>query len=196
LYIVRLDKVDWSMTQNSTQQDEHELVRRAAGGDADAFGDLYMRYLDDIYRYVFYKVGNEERAEDLTEHVFLKAWEAVEDYEQGEYPFSSWLYRIAHNAVVDHYRGQKDQEPLESVSFRLADDALGPEERLINEAEVTSLCEALRQLSEEKQQLIILRFVQGLPHAEVAEILGKSEGACRVMQHRALQTLNEIMTKS
>ncbi len=154
-----------------------------------------MHYLDDIYQYVFYRLGNEGKAEDLTEQVFLKAWEAIEGYEQGEYPFSSWLYRIAHNAVIDHYRTQKEEEPLEAISFRLADEAVGPEERLIHEAEVTSLCEALTQLSEEKQQLLVLRFVQGLPHAQVAEILGKSEGACRVMQHRALETLNEMMTE-
>lgn len=184
------------MTQKSTTQDEHDLVRRATEGDADAFGDLYMNYLDDIYQYVFYRVGNEEKAEDLTERVFLKAWEAIEGYEYDAYPFSSWLYRIAHNAVVDHYRTQKDETPLEKISFRLADETVGPEERLINEAEATSLYKALAQLSEEKRRLLILRFVQGLPHAQVAEILGKSEGACRVMQHRALATLGELMTKS
>ena len=184
-----------STTRDSSKQDERELVRRAAGGDADAFGDLYVRYLDDIYRYIFYKVGNQEKAEDLTEGVFLRAWEAIEDHRRKEYAFSSWLYRIAHNAVIDHYRTRKEEEPLEAVSFRLADETVGPEERLLDEAEVTSLCEALKQLSEEKQHLLILRFVQGLPHAQVAEILGKSEGACRVLQHRALATLNEIMTK-
>ncbi|MGM0401737.1 MAG: RNA polymerase sigma factor, partial [Chloroflexota bacterium] len=104
-------------------------------------------------------------------------------------------YRIAHNAVVDYYRTKKDEASLESVSFRLADETVGPEERLINEAEGTFLREALAQLSEEKQQLLVLRFVQELPHAQVAEILGKSEGACRVMQHRALEALNELMTK-
>ncbi len=184
-----------SMTEKKTRQDERELVHRAAGGDADAFGDLYMRYLDDIYQYVFYRVGGKEKAEDLTERVFLKAWEGIEGYEYGEYPFSSWLYRIAHNAVVDYYRTKKDEASLESVSFRLADETVGPEERLINEAEGTFLREALAQLSEEKQQLLVLRFVQELPHAQVAEILGKSEGACRVMQHRALEALNELMTK-
>lgn len=184
-----------SMTQKPTEQDEDELVRRAANGDADAFGDLYMCHLDDIYRYIFYRVDNQERAEDLTEQVFVKAWEALEGYEQGEYPFSSWLYRIAHNAVIDHYRTKKDEASLESVSFRLPDETEGPEERLIDKAEARSLHEALKQLSEEKQQLLILRFVQGLPHARVAEILGKSEGACRVMQHRALAALGEIMTR-
>lgn len=181
------------MTEEATRVDEAELIRRAARGDAEAFGDLYVRYLDGIYQYIFYKTGNEKRAEDLTEHVFLSAWGAIDGYESRGYPFSSWLYRIAHNAVVDHYRTEKDERPLDSMAFTLADDALGPEETLMKKREVSRLLEALAQLSEEKQELIILRFVEDLSHAEVAQILGKSEGACRVMQHRALASLSEIL---
>ena len=183
------------MTEEAARTNEEALVRRAANGDAEAFGDLYMRYLDEIYRYVFYKVGNEKRAEDLTEQVFLKAWQAIEGYEQRGYPFSAWLYRIAHNAVVDHYRTEKDESPLDAIAFTLADESLGPEETLMKKREVLRLLEALGQLSEEKQQLIILRFVENLSHARVAQILNKSEGACRVMQHRALARLSKILTK-
>jgi RNA polymerase sigma-70 factor (ECF subfamily) len=181
------------MTEEATTGNEETLVRRAVGGDAEAFGDLYVRYLDNIYRYVFYKVGNEERAEDLTEQVFLSAWEAIGDYELRGYPFSSWLYRIAHNAVVDHYRTKKDERSLDSVAFTLADESLGPEETLMKKRQVSRLLEVLAHLSEDKQELIILRFVEGLSHAQVAEILGKSEVACRVMQHRVLYKLSEIL---
>lgn len=181
------------MTEEATGASEKVLVHRAINGDAEAFGDLYMQHLDDIYRYVFYKVGSEKRAEDLTEQVFLQAWEALEDYEPRGHPFSSWLYRIAHNAVVDYYRTKKEESPLEAIAFSLADDSLGPEERLMKKREVSLLLEAMRQLSEEKQELIILRFVEGLSHARVAQILNKSEGACRVMQHRALASLGEIL---
>jgi RNA polymerase sigma-70 factor (ECF subfamily) len=181
------------MTEEPTKVDEAELVRRAVGGDAGAFGDLYVRYLDQIYRYVFYKVGEEKRAEDLTEQVFLGAWEAIEGYESRGFPFSSWLYRIAHNTVVDHYRTEKDERPLDSVAFTLADDSLGPEETVMRRREVSQLLEALTHLSEEKQELIILRFVEGLSHAQVAQILGKSQEACRVMQHRAIAALGEIL---
>jgi RNA polymerase sigma-70 factor (ECF subfamily) len=183
------------MAEELSRLNEEALIRRAANGDAEAFGELYVRHLDEIYRYVFYKVGNEKRAEDLTEQVFLKAWEAIEDYEARGYPFSSWLYRIAHNAVVDHYRTRKDESPLDPVAFSLADESLGPEETLMKKREVSRLLEALAQLSEEKQELLLLRFVEGLSHARVARILDKSEGACRVMQHRALASLSEILRR-
>lgn len=181
------------MTEEPTNHSEDVLIRRAVNGDAEAFGDLYVRHLDEIYRYVFYKVSNERRAEDLTEQVFLKAWDAIADYEPRGYPFSSWLYRIAHNAVVDHYRTQKDERPLDAIAFTLADESIGPEEMLMKKREVSRLLEAMAHLSEEKQELIILRFVEGLSHAQVAQILNKSEGACRVMQHRALTKLSDIL---
>jgi RNA polymerase sigma-70 factor (ECF subfamily) len=181
------------MTEEAARFKENQLVRRAVGGDAEAFGDLYVHYLDDIYKYIFYRVGDEKRAEDLTERVFIRAWEAIEGYEPRGYPLSSWLYRIAHNAVVDYYRADKGEKPLDAVAFTLADDSLGPEETLIKKREVSNLLEAIAQLSEEKQRLIALRFVEGLSHAHVAQILGKSEGACRVIQHRALAALSEIL---
>jgi RNA polymerase sigma-70 factor (ECF subfamily) len=181
------------MTEEAARLNEDELVCRAVGGDTEAFGDLYMRYLDDIYQYIFYRVTDEGRAEDLTERVFVSAWEAIERYQPRGYSFSSWLYRIAHNAVVDYYRTDRDEKPLDAVTLTLADEALGPEETLIKKREVSRLLEAVAQLSEDRQRLIILRFVQGLSHAQVAEILGKSEGACRVIQHRALTALSEIL---
>jgi RNA polymerase sigma-70 factor (ECF subfamily) len=184
------------MTEEASRPREEALVRRATSGDAEAFGELYVRHLEEIYRYVFYKVGNQKRAEDLTEQIFLNAWEAIDDYQLRGYPFSSWLYRIAHNAVVDYYRTKKDERPLDSVAFALADESPGPEETVMKKREVSRLLEALAQLSEERQELIILRFVEGLSHAQVAQILNKSEGACRVMQHRALASLSDILERS
>lgn len=183
------------MVEDAAGCSEKALIHRAADGDAEAFGDLYVRHLDQIYRYIFYKVGDAKKAEDLTEKVFLNAWEAIEGYQIRGHPFSSWLYRIAHNAVVDFYRAERDEQPLDSVAFALTDEALGPEETLLAKQEVSRLLEALQELSEEKQELIILRFVEGLAHAEVAEILDKSEVACRVMQHRALAALSEILQR-
>ena len=181
------------MAEDPHQCNEEALVRRAADGDAEAFGDLYVRHLEQIYRYVFYKIGDEGKAEDLTEEVFLSAWEAIDEYEPQGHPFSSWLYRIAHNAVVDHYRTEKDESPLDSVAFTPAADGLGPEETLLKKRELSRLVRGVARLSDEKQELIILRFVEGLPHAQVAEILNKTEGACRVMQHRALAELSDIL---
>jgi RNA polymerase sigma-70 factor (ECF subfamily) len=181
------------MEKRAAATDEKDLVRRAVQGDAEAFGDLYMLHLDRIYRYIFYKVGNEREAEDLTEQVFLNAWEAIGGYRHKGHPFYSWLYRIAHNVVIDYYRTGKEEEPLDDVSFTLTDESLKPEELMTQEAEVVRLCEAIAQLPEKRQELILLRFVEGLSHAQVAQILGKSEGSCRVMQHRALTALSEIL---
>ncbi len=181
------------MAEKATTSNEKDLVHRAIQRDAEAYGDLYMLHLDKIYRYIFYKVGNEREAEDLTEQVFLNAWEAIEGYRQRGYPFSSWLYRIAHNVVIDYYRTGKEEEPLDAASFTLADESLRPEELLTQKAEVSRLREAIAQLSEKNQELILLRFVEGLSHAQVAQILGKSEGSCRVMQHRTLAALGKIL---
>jgi len=184
------------MGRRSPIPSEDELIRRAIRRDAEAFGELYVLHLDRIYRYIFYRVGSEVDAEDLTEQVFLRAWEAIEGYRHQRYPFSSWLYRIAHNAVIDHYRTRKDLRPLDSLSFSLADEALGPEELLARKTEAACLHEAIARLPEEQQHVVSLRFIEGLRHAQVALILGKSEGAVRVIQHRALAALSAILGES
>jgi RNA polymerase sigma-70 factor (ECF subfamily) len=181
------------MEQRLVTPGEEELICRAVRGDAEAFGDLYMLHLDSIYRYVFHRVADRMEAEDLTEQVFLKAWKAMGRYRHGGSPFSSWLYRIAHNAVIDYYRSSREVQPLDSVSRTLADDALGLEERAIKGSETARLHEAIGLLSAVRQEVIILRFVEGLSHGQVAEILGRSEGAIRVLQHRALTDLSAIL---
>jgi len=168
--------------------DEAGLVARAIKRDSDAFGQLYECCLDRIYRYVYYRVNSVTEAEDLTEQVFLKAWEAIDRYEQRGVPFLAWLYRLAHNLVVDHYRGQRQTVPLEDVreTEELSEDIEASVHAQLDAEEVR---EALQRLSPEHQQLITLRFVEGMSHAEVAQIVGKSEGATRVVQYRALQAL-------
>lgn len=178
---------------------ETNLVECAVAGDANAFGELYLLHMDAIYRYVYYRVGETSDAEDLTEQVFLKAWEALPGYKQRGNPFTSWLYRIAHNAVVDHHRRQK---PTVTMSSPEQVDWEGEQptslervvEAVIKAEEATALAAAIAQLPEEQQQVIILRFVEGLRHAEVARVVGKSEGACRVIQHRALTALNQLLS--
>lgn len=175
--------------------DEASLVERAVGGDTDAFGALYQRHMDAIYRYVYLRVGDTKDAEDLTEQTFLNAWEALPGYTHRGNPFTSWLYRIAHNVVVDHHRRRR---PI--LSTPLADrgeQASRPPttlDQVIQAEEADTLAAAIAQLPEEQQQIVILRFVEGLRHAEVARIMDKSEGACRVMQHRALAALNRLLT--
>ncbi len=168
--------------------DEDALVKRAIKRDSAAFGALYESHLDRIYRYVFYRVRSTAEAEDLTEQVFLKAWEAIDRYEPRGAPFAAWLYRLAHNLVVDHYRGTRPTTPLDRVSE--ADD-VGADvlDTVEGRLEVDEVRAALATLNADYQQMIVLRFIEGLSHAEAAQIIGKSEGAARVIQHRALQAL-------
>ena len=172
---------------------EDELIGRAMQGDPEAFGELYVGHLDRIYRYIFYRVGHVPEAEDLTEQVFLRAWQVMGRYRREGIPFSAWLYRIAHNLVIDYYRATKTVVPLHSDHLTLSREALSPEEQLVHKAEVTRLREAIARLSEPQREVILLRFVEGLSHAQVACRVGKSEGAVRVMQHRALAALSQIL---
>lgn len=178
-----------------TAQEEGELVRRAIRRDSAAFGVLYERHLDRIYRYVYYRVGSTSEAEDLTEAVFLKAWEAIDRYEPRGAPIAAWLYRLAHNLVVDHYRGRHPSTPLEDVmdSEEVGVDVVEAVEDLLEVEEVRA---AMLRLNPEYQQMIVLRFIEGLSHAEVAGIVGKSEGATRVIQHRALQALARALQQA
>lgn len=183
-----------SCAGESVATKEHVLVERAMAGDADAFGELYMRHLDAIYRYVYFRVGNAQEAEDMTEQVFLKAWQSLPGYEHRGHPLTSWLYRIAHNVVADYHRkwgGRPSPLALEDW----AEDRNEPAaiEQMISAEEAADLSAAIVQLSEDQQQVIVLRFIEGMSYAEVAEILSKSPGACRVLQHRALAVLNELL---
>src|SRR5262249_37335023 len=171
---------------------EDALVERACRGDADAFGRLYELHLDRIYRYVYYRVGSSNEAEDLTEHVFLKAWEAIGRYESRGLPFAAWLYRMAHNAVIDHYRARRPTASLDET-FDLEDERQNPvasAEALFDREELKA---AIQRLNQDQQTVIILRFTEGLSHAEVGRILGKSEGAVRVIQHRALGVMARFL---
>jgi RNA polymerase sigma-70 factor (ECF subfamily) len=176
------------------REGEDELVRRAIKRDSAAFGSLYECHLDRIYRYVFYRVGSSSEAEDLTEQVFLKAWEAIDRYEPRGAPFAAWLYRLAHNLVVDHYRGKRVTTPLDEVADaeEVGVDVVAAVEDSLDVEEVRA---AIQTLNPEYQQLIALRFLEELSHAEVAQIIGKSEGAARVIQHRALQALARALEK-
>jgi RNA polymerase sigma-70 factor (ECF subfamily) len=172
---------------------ERELVQRAIAGDADAFGALYLMHLDAIYRYALLRVRNSTEAEDLTEQVFLKAWQAIPGYRQYGKDFIHWLYTIAHNVVVDYHRRR------DSVHISLSDAVIEEEhetsvlDALVQAEDVSALSAAIAQLPEEQQQVIILRFVEGLNYNEVARIMGKSEGACRIIQYRALLALNKLL---
>jgi RNA polymerase sigma-70 factor (ECF subfamily) len=171
---------------------EAALVDRARRGDAEAFGRLYTLHLERIYRYVYYRVGTASEAEDLTEHVFLKAWEAVGRYESRGLPFAAWLYRMAHNAVIDHYRASRPTTSIDE-SLDLEDEKQSPTDAVMAGVDRDELRLAILRLNHDQQQVVVMRFVEGMSHAEVAHLLGKSEGAVRVIQHRALQAMGRYL---
>ncbi len=166
------------------------FLNRAIGGDYEAFGELYSIYLDRIYRYVFYQVRDKMTAEDITEEVFLKAWKAIGSCKGKERTFKSWLYRIAHNCIIDGYRRDKKMVPLEKADeIEVYDTGEKFEEKL----ERQDLLEKVSGLSLNQQQVVILKFVEDMDNEEIAKIMGKSQGAVRVLQMRALAALRESL---
>jgi RNA polymerase sigma-70 factor, ECF subfamily len=173
---------------------ERELVMQATKRDHSAFSQLYDRYVDKIYRYIYYKVGNHTEAEDLTGQVFLKAWEAIGHYQCTERPFAAWLYRIAHNLIVDHFRTRRDASSLDEITS-LAEPGSDLDDIVDHHLTAETLRHALRRLTHDQQQVIILRFLEGYNTTEVAQIMGKQPGAVRTLQHRALAGLNGVFRR-
>lgn len=174
--------------------DEATLVELAKT-DPDAFGLLYERYVDKIYHYVYYRTGNQHDAEDLTARVFIQAMKHLPRFVQRGAPFSSWLYRIAHNLVANWHR---DRSRRQVVSLdRLAtvgdQEAEVPLQRVAQGERQVALLAAIRRLPAERQALLILKFVEHLPNAEIGQIMGRSEGAIKSLYHRTLIGLRQEM---
>jgi RNA polymerase sigma-70 factor, ECF subfamily len=169
--------------------DELTLVRLSQQGDQEMFARLYDAYMERIYRYVYFRVADSELAEDITSQVFLKVWEKLDTYQAGQSPFMAWLYRIAHNAVIDYYRTKKAAISLEDASPVELSHTDDVDEKLDLQFQSRELRDALRELTEEQQQVLILKFVDGLSTTEIAQQLGKQQGAVRALQMRGLQGL-------
>ncbi len=171
---------------------EENLIIRAVQGDSSAFGSLYDHYQPMIYRFVAVKVGRREEAEDITHQVFMNAWQNIKRYEHRGHPFSSWLYRIARNQVVDHYRSHREEVSLEAEGVE--EVAVLPQSitaDLVAKLEVESVFRAIHQLKPEYQDVVILRFVEDLSIKETAAAMKKTEGAVKLMQHRAMAELKK-----
>ncbi len=172
--------------------EEAILVRRATKHDADAFGRLYVLHVDRVYRHIYYRVGNETDAEDLTQQVFLKAWQAIHRYKRTKTPFIAWLMTISHNLIVDFFRTRKDLARLDAEL--VADTpASSPEYTVETSLQKERVHKAILQLNDDEQQVIMLRLVEGFEFAEIASLLGKKEGNIRVILHRALVKLRKIL---
>jgi RNA polymerase sigma-70 factor (ECF subfamily) len=174
-----------------TDSEERLLIERAKR-DANAFGSLYERYVDRIYGYVYYRVGDEQDAQDLTARVFYRALSHIDDYHDRGAPFAAWLYRIAHNLVVNWHRdtGRRRDIRLDDA-VALSERSDGPDRLAEKGEERRLLLDALRRLPSERQELLILKFVDELSNAEIGRILGRSEGAVKSLYHRTLINLRD-----
>ncbi len=172
--------------------EEGHLVHQAQSGNPEAFAQLYDAYLQRVYRYVFFRVSDEQTAEDLCSLVFLKAWESLDRYQVNGSPFVAWLYRIAHNAVIDHYRTFKESVGLDDIlPMASMDESLDEQVGVI--FDLQTMREVLQILNQEQQQVLTLRFIVELSTEHVARIMGKREGAVRALQMRALQMMARHM---
>ena len=177
--------------QLSSLTDDEVLVK-AIAGDKEAFGILYERYVGRIYTYIYYRTGNKHDAEDLTARVFYRAIEHIGRYDQRGVPFSAWLYRIAHNLVANWHRDrQRRQEvPIDDV-VNLQAKLDPPELAMLNRMDVERMMRVIKSLTPERQELIILKFVQDMSNAEIGRIMQRSEGAIKSLYHRTLLSLRD-----
>jgi RNA polymerase sigma-70 factor (ECF subfamily) len=171
---------------------DEDILALASQGDKDAFGMLYERYLDRIFNYVYYRTGNLHDAEDLTARVFQRAMNHIHSYTDRGVPFSAWLYRIAHNLVANWHRdrSRKQEIPINDLPV-LPSRGDHPETRLMHSQDQDSLLRLIRRLPPDRQQLLILKFVEDMSNAEIGQIMGRSEGAVKSLYHRTLLALRD-----
>ncbi|NTU86385.1 MAG: sigma-70 family RNA polymerase sigma factor [Chloroflexales bacterium] len=174
--------------------DDPALLSRARAGDTAAFGLLYQRHRMRVYRYIAYRTERQDVAEDLTAEVFLNAWRSVARLQERGASVRSWFLRLAHNEVVDYYRTRHGEASLPDDG-PLMPTLDGPASALELQLEQATLLRAVRRLSAEWQQLILLRFVEDLSFEEIGVVLGKQSNACRQMQHRALARLRVVLAE-
>jgi RNA polymerase sigma-70 factor (ECF subfamily) len=176
----------------SGSPNEIKLILEAKNGSEYAFGQLYELYFDKLFKFIYYRVSHKEVAEDLTEDVFIKAWTSIKTVKEDS--FSGWLYQIAKNKVIDYYRQKKTVVDIEDIENILESDVN------LSEATNTVLDQklfrtVLKQLTPEQQIIIKLKFIEDMDNLEIAELISKSEGSIRVVQHRAILKLQELIIK-
>jgi RNA polymerase sigma-70 factor, ECF subfamily len=174
-------------------QDEVNLVRRAQQKDSEAFAQLYEAYFDKIYRYIVMRVRNEMEAEDMTQQVFMKMLHSISSYTARGLPFSAWIYRIAHNLVVDHLRQQNKKATVDIEGIPLPDIGEDPQYLIEKHIDIEDMKKAIHKLTQSQQEVISLRFTGELSIAECAAIMGKNEGAIKALQHSAVLALRKAL---
>jgi RNA polymerase sigma-70 factor, ECF subfamily len=186
--------IDESSTRNADDPEQQALLEKASRAETAALGEIYDQYAEKIYAYIYHRVGQAELAEDLTGQVFMRMLEAIRAGQGWKTSFSGWLYRIAHNLVIDHYRRRGratfvDIDEVPPISTTDGEPAGSVQASMDRE----NLRAALRQLTEEQAQVITLRFLEDLSIAEVSAIMDKNEGAIKALQYRAVLALRRIM---
>ena len=172
------------------------LVERAQSGDRDALEELYLLHFDRIYSYLHMSVGNRHDAEDLTTQTFVKMLESITRFRWRSAPFSAWLFRIAHNLAMDHFRASRRWQPEEDVPEPHGEEEPSAEAAALQSLGRQSMLEMIESLSQEQQQVLTLKFVFNFANADVAKILDKTEGAIKSLQHRALASLQKQIAQS
>lgn len=171
---------------------DEEVLARATRGDGDAFGALYDKYAGRIYNYIYYRTGSTQDAEDLTSRVFFRAMRHITSYTDRGVPFSAWLYRIAHNLVANWHRDSSRRQEVElEDGYKASKGEEYPEVALLESEEQNALMRLIRNLPEERQQLLILKFTQHMSNSEIGQIMDRTEGAIKSLYHRTLLSLRE-----
>ncbi|GAC1413369.1 MAG: RNA polymerase sigma factor [Candidatus Doudnabacteria bacterium] len=177
---------------NKDTEKEKALILLAKQGNEQAFGQLYELYVDKLYKFIFYRVSHKEVAEDLNEEVFIKAWISIKTVKADS--FSGWLYQIAKNKVIDYYRQKKITVDLEDIQNVLeSDQDLSDETNTVIDRKL--FMKVLKELSPEQQIIIKLKFIEDMDNAEISDLISKSEGSIRVVQHRAILKLQDLIKK-
>ncbi|MCU1586967.1 MAG: putative polymerase ECF-subfamily sigma factor, partial [Frankiales bacterium] len=173
-------------------------VQRAQSGDADAVGELYDRYVDQVYRYIAYRVPSSQVAEDLTSETFLRALRRISSFTWQGRDVGAWFVTIARNLIADHYKSgryrlEMTADDVSTVPGASQTTAAGPEGEVLEGMQNRVLLEAVKQLNAEQQECIVLRFLQGMSVTETAQIMGKNDGAIKALQYRAIRTLGRLL---
>lgn len=171
-----------------------DLVERAQGGEAEAFGRLYDHYSDTVYRYIYYRVGGRATAEDLTSETFLRALRRISTFTWQGRDFGAWLVTIARNLVADHFKSSRFRLEVTTGEMLDANEIeRSPEDSVLESLANSALLDAVRKLNPQQQECVTLRFLQGLSVAETARVMGKNEGAIKTLQYRAVRTLARLL---
>ena len=183
------------VVSSAEREEDAALARRAGSGEAEAFGVLYDRYVDAVYRYVFYRVRNEAEAEDVTSDVFMRALRAIPKYEPRQ-AFLAWLYRIARNAVIDRSRRRAARQQVsfeDALAHPNADQVVNPDAGLLAGSDASVVRVAMQQLTPLQQEILVLRYVEGYDTKTISKLVGKRDGTIRGIEFRALTALRALI---